>query len=284
MKTYIVTGAGGQLGQCFRAIAPEFPEVQLYYPSRSELDILDLENLKTYCAAHPSDGILNCAAYTGVDAAEEAPEEAKAVNVTGVENLVAVCQANGMQFIHFSTDYVFDGTQNQPYTETGPIQPKGVYGETKAAGEQVVLATEIASVIIRTSWLFSAYGNNFVKAIAGYAADNETLSVVDDQWGRPTYGMDLARATLQLLQHPEGFNYKIYHYANSGKTTWFALAAEIVKQLGLACEVTPIPTSAYPALATRPQYSVFDTRRIETLLETKPRPWENALSACLKEG
>ena len=283
MKTYIVTGAGGQLGQCFRAVASEFSEIQFHFPTRSELDIVNLEDLKTYCAKHPAEGILNCAAYTGVDAAEEEPEEAKAVNVTGVENLDAVCQDRGMQLVHFSADYVFDGSQDHPYAETSPVQPKGMYGETKAAGEQLIIASEIEAVILRTSWLFSPYGNNFVKAIAGYASDNETLSVVDDQWGRPTFGIDLARATLQLLQNPERFNHKIYHYANSGKTTWFALASEIVKQLKLACVVQPIPTSVYPVLATRPQYSVFDTQRIETLLQAKPRPWKDALNACLKK-
>lgn len=283
MNSYLVTGAVGQLGQCFQTVAKEFPEINLFFTSRNELDITRSETLENLFSKNPFDGIINCAAYTVVDQAEKEEESAFKINSEALQNLIAFAEEKKLSIIHFSTDYVFDGNSSEPYQEEAETNPLGVYGASKLQGEIRLLKTSCKNVsIIRTSWLFSPFGKNFVKTIAHLAKEKKELKVVEDQRGRPTYGIDLVRAVLSLISNKTIYRFPILHYANKGICSWKEFAEAIVNTSGSETKVLGVSSSDYPTLAKRPKYSILDTERIERELKIEIPLWNESLKKCLQ--
>jgi dTDP-4-dehydrorhamnose reductase len=259
-----------------------------------ELDIVDAASVLDYCRVHRFSHVVNCAAYTRVDDAESDIEEAMAVNALGPEHLGRAADELGASIVHFSTDYVFDGNAREPYAEQAPCAPLGVYGKSKLEGERRLLRTasdgKRRTFVVRTSWLFASSGRNFVTTMLGLMRQRETLRVVADQHGRPTYTEDLAEAALALLGLSRSSNAPsgVYHFANHGTTSWHGFACEILRQgrlLGMPLitrDIEPIATAEFPRPAPRPAFSVLSSERIEQELGAKPRPWQQALSDCLR--
>jgi len=282
MPSYLVTGANGQLGQCFMAVAQEFTEINLYFATKNEVDITQLDSIRSFYKKSPFDGIVNCAAYTNVDQSEKDQENVFKINVEGVQYLIAFAEDKNLSIIHFSTDYVFDGNSNEPYKEESAINPIGTYGISKQKGERLLSKSNCKNVTIRTSWLFSPFENNFVKTIVHLAQEKSILKVVDDQWGRPTYGLDLARTILKLISNDTINNVPILHYANKGICSWKEFAEAIVNTSGSETKVIGVSTSEYPTLAKRPKYSILDTERIERELKIEIPLWNESLKKCLQ--
>ena len=282
MPNYLVTGGSGQLGQCFHSVAKEFPEINLLFTSRNEVDITLSETLANFHSKNPFDGIINCAAYTNVDQAEKEQESALKINTEGLQNLIAFAQEKKLSIIHFSTDYVFDGNSSEPYREKAETNPLGVYGASKLQGEIHLSKSSCENVSIRTSWLFSPFGKNFVKTIAHLAKDKKELKVVEDQYGRPTYGIDLARAVLSLISNKTIYGFPILHYANKGICSWKEFAEAIVNTFGSETKVLGVSTSDYPTLAKRPKYSILDTERLERALKIEIPLWNESLKKCIQ--
>lgn len=227
-----VTGASGQLGQALRYVAGKFPELQLHFATSSEADITDSQSIANFFDRINPDACINAAAYTAVDKAESEPEKAYAINVTGVANLANACKERNMLLVHISTDFVFDGTKNSPYTETDSTNPQSVYGKTKLQGEDEVRSLLDRHYIVRTSWVYSQFGNNFMKTMLRLAAERDAISVVNDQKGSPTNACDLAQALLTILQsNTEKFG--TYHYSNEGECTWYDFAKKSLKLIRL---------------------------------------------------
>ena len=282
MPSYLVTGDSGQLGQCFQAVAKEFSELNLLFTSRNEIDIARSETLANFFSKKPFDGIINCAAYTNVDQAEKEQENALKINTEGLQNLISFAEEKKLSIIHFSTDYVFDGNSSEPYREEAETNPLGVYGASKLQGEIYLSKSSCKNVSIRTSWLFSPFGKNFVKTIAHLAKEKKELKVVEDQYGRPTYGIDLARAVLSLISNKTIYRFPILHYANKGICSWKEFAEAIVNTSGSETKVLGVSTSDYPTLAKRPKYSILDTERIERALKIEIPLWSESLKKCLQ--
>ena len=282
MPNYLVTGGSGQLGQCFQAVAKEFPEINLLFTSRNEVDITRSETLANFNSKNPFHGIINCAAYTNVDQAEKEQESAFKINTEGLQNLIAFAEKKKLSIIHFSTDYVFDGNSSEPYRDEAETNPLGVYGASKLQGEIRLSKSSCKKVSIRTSWLFSPFGKNFVKTIAHLAKEKKELKVVEDQYGRPTYGIDLARAVLSLISNKTIYRFPILHYANKGVCSWKEFAEAIVNTSGSETKVLGVSTSDYPTLAKRPKYSILDTERIERALKIEIPLWSESLKKCLQ--
>ena len=282
MPSYLLTGAGGQLGQCFQAVVTQFPQHQLICATREEADLNRPETLEKIYVATPFAGILNCAAYTQVDKAETEKDKATAINEEGVANLIDFALPRQLKIIHFSTDFVFDGHQKSPYKETDSPHPLNSYGQSKLKGEQLLIQAKLPSVIFRTSWLFSPYGNNFVKSILFKAKRGEELKVVSDQYSKPTSGLDLAQAVLSILDHPALFEAPIYHIAQGPPTSWYGFAQQIVALSGSKAALSPILSEDYPTAAHRPHYAALDTQRIQKNVSLSLRNWEDALADCLQ--
>ncbi len=284
LKTILVTGANGQLGQSFRALAATFPQYNFLFTSKLELAIENTVQVENFFSANTINFCINCAAYTAVDKAETEKETAFLINATAAGNLAAVCKQYGTQFIHISTDYVFDGTGTAPYKETEAVNPVSVYGHSKFNGEELVLQNNHQAIIIRTSWVYSPYGNNFVKTMLRLMSQKESINVVNDQQGCPTYAADLAEAIMQIICKPVLNNHiAIYNYCNHGATTWFDFALAIKELIKNNCIVNPIPTEQYPTPAKRPQYSVLDTALIENTFGINIPHWQHSLILCLKK-
>jgi len=282
----LITGANGQLGQSL-LVAPvsanEFTWIPTDYP---ELDITDPSAIEHWIEKVSPDAIVNCAAYTAVDQAEKEPEKARGINATGPLQLALSAKKAGIPFIHTSTDYVFPGTSRIPYRETDPTGPISVYGRTKLEGEQAVIQAAGASIIIRTSWLYSEFGKNFVLTMLRLGRERDQLGVVMDQIGSPTYAGDLADALITILKsvrdRPEVFTSPgIYHFCNTGEVSWFDFAKEIFEYTGLSCKVMPLRTEQYPQPATRPAYSVLDTSRYREEFGVSIPYWKTSLVKCL---
>lgn len=270
----LITGSRGQLGSELKKLLSD-----AIFTDKYELDITDAEKVQKFIKIHNIDTIINCAAYTKVDKAEDEPEIAKKVNAIGPENLAK----SGAKIIHISTDYVFDGNGHKPYEPEDKTNPISVYGRSKLAGEQAILENSDSAIIIRTAWLYSSYGVNFVNTIAKIGAEKEKIRVVFDQIGSPTYAADLAKCIVQLIpQFKSGFK-KVYHFTNEGVCSWYDLAEKIIKILGLSCEVEAISSSEYPTKATRPFYSVLSKEKIKRDFGVKIRHWEEGLRECLKQ-
>ena len=283
MTRVLVTGAGGQLGQCFSEVANQYPQFQFDFKEKKDLDITDASTIAEYVLQNPTQIVINCAAYTAVDAAEQKQEQALLLNQNAVAQWVQLAEKFDFSFLHFSTDYVFDGQQKQPYKETDAVAPLNFYGLSKSMGEQAIFESTARATCIRISWLFSPYGKNFVKTIHQKIAENQPLKIVDDQWARPTYGIDLANASLKLLTQKNTFKHKCYHFANSGVTNWYGLAKAIALHSRKPADITPVSTSDFATPAQRPANSVLDTQRIENMANLVLRSWQEALDECLKK-
>lgn len=271
---YLITGCNGQLGRELTARLPN-----AIATDADALDITDFDAVKKFVTTNNIDTIINCAAYTAVDRAESDVDLATRVNVTGPENLAKT----GCKLVHISTDYVFDGTSHTPYKTTDTPNPTSVYGKTKLAGERAILQNNGNAIIIRTAWLYSTHGNNFVKTMLRLGAERETINVVCDQIGTPTYAGDLADAIVKILPQINHETAGIYHYTNMGVCSWYDFATAIMELGGRKCTVNAIPTSEYPTPATRPFYSVLDkTKIIKTFGITIPH-WHDALRRCLPQ-
>jgi len=281
--TILVTGANGQLGKELQLLSLDLPSYTFLFVAKEGLNIADAAATEKYFAAQRIDFCINCAAYTAVDKAESEPENAFLVNGIAVATLAAVCKKNNSKLIHISTDYVFDGTATQPYKETDQTNPVSIYGQSKLQGEVLALENCPSTIIIRTAWVYSSFGNNFVKTMLRLMKERESINVVNDQLGCPTYAADLAAAIMQIIASGKSNeNPGIYHYANAGITNWYEFAIAIKKLSGSACAVNPITTAAYPTAAKRPAYSVLDTSKITSTFQLAIPAWEDSLKSCLR--
>lgn len=272
----LVTGGKGQFGQALQSIAARYPEIDLHFASSAEADITSLENLEAIFTKTQPQFCINAAAYTAVDKAESESEKAYEINVTGAKKLAQACQKFGTTLLHISTDFVFDGHQKTPYQETDATNPQGVYGLTKLKGEQAIAEVFEQYYIIRTSWLYSNFGHNFMKTMLRVASERPSLNVVNDQIGTPTHAVDLADALLQIIQSGKQA-YGIYHFSNEGVASWYDFAKEIFAVNDVHVELNAIPTSAYPTPAKRPEYSVLDKTKIKSVFGIQIQDWKTAL-------
>lgn len=282
IKKVLVTGANGQLGWELMQLASHYPDLDFVFANRQTLDLSQPEQFEKIIKKIAPDCIINTAAYTAVDKAETEKELAYTVNALAVEKMAGIANSLKIPFITYSTDYVFSGNANTPYMPDTIVEPVNYYGETKAVGERLALAENKATIIIRTSWVFSTHGNNFVKTMLRLMKEKEHLNIVGDQKGRPTYARDLALATIKMIEMINAGKVikGIYHYANSGETTWFEFAEKIKQIAGLNCLLSSITTAQFPTPAKRPAYSVLDTHKIESDLSIQIPHWENALLEC----
>ena len=281
MKT-LITGANGQLGtELHEILEREFPG-QTLYTDVQELDLTNAKAVDSYVANNEITHIVNCAAYTAVDRAEEEKMLCAAVNTDAVKNLAMAADANGAKIIHISTDYVFDGTNHRPYRESDKVNPISQYGTTKRKGEPLLLALAPQAIIIRTAWLYSAHGKNFVKTMLRLADSQPEIKVVCDQIGTPTFARDLARAVVKVLQSHQWVP-GIYHFTDEGAASWYDFAKAIFRIAGKDVKVTPIPTEDYPTPASRPSYSILDRTRIKATYGIEIPHWEEALADCLRQ-
>jgi len=279
MYNILITGANGQLGHCLRDLAKEHQDrYSFFYTDVAELDITDAAAIDKYVLDNQINIIINAAAYTAVDKAEDDQENAYRINCTAVANLANVAKQHDLSLIHISTDYVFSGDSSKPHEETDTPAPKSVYGSTKLAGERAIQESGCKAVVIRTSWLYSEYGNNFVKTMLRLGAERESLRVVCDQIGGPTYAGDLAKVIFRLMEN--GLNHSgtdFYHFANEGVCSWFDFSKAIMEMGGLKCRVEAIPSSDYPAKARRPASSVFNLCKIKAASGMEIPYWRDSL-------
>lgn len=280
MSKTIVFGASGQLGQCFRDIAANQGIDFLIFPGEGEGNILNEASLERLFAAHNPEFCINCAAYTAVDKAEDDAEAALKVNKTGVENLSRLCAKYQTTLIHISTDFVFKGDISTPLTEESETSPINVYGQTKLDGERVIPGLLKQYFIIRTGWLYSEYGNNFVKTMLKLGAERDELKVIADQAGTPTYAMDLANCVVNIITSGSN-DYGIYHYSNEGIASWYDFSKAIFDLLGTKVKVVPVPTSEYKTRAVRPAYSVMDKTKIKQTFNMEIPYWRDSLALCI---
>lgn len=272
---WLVTGADGQLGTELKRLLGD----DAVYVDRAELDISDENAVKRFFEIRSFRGVINCAAYTAVDKAEDEPEAAELANHLGAKWL----SKYGKCIIHISTDYVFDGIHHIPYVEDDMTNPVSVYGKTKLEGEQAVMAHADTAVIIRTAWVYCAHGNNFVKTMLRLGKERQSLNVVYDQIGSPTFAGDLAAAIVAILPQIRSGQKAVYHYTNEGVCTWYDFAVAIMEIAGLSCEVNPIGSDGYPTKAKRPYYSVLNKAKIRRDFNVKIRHWREALADVLKQ-
>lgn len=282
----IITGSKGQLGRSIQELAPAYPDLSFVFTDVEELDICDANQVNAFFTSENPSAVVNCAAYTAVDKAEKEAALAENINHKAVSNLAKACKIAGARLIHISTDYLFDGTKSTPYHEKDIVRPQSVYGITKLEGETAILRAEIKSVIIRTSWLYSAYGNNFVKTMLRLGSERDQLGVVADQVGTPTYAGDLAKVILDILQMSSSDSKKfvtgIYHYSNEGAASWYDFTKAIFEYSpGITCRVNPIDTASYPTPASRPAYSVLNKSKIKATFGVNIPYWRDSLKICL---
>ncbi|PKP36319.1 MAG: dTDP-4-dehydrorhamnose reductase [Bacteroidetes bacterium HGW-Bacteroidetes-15] len=281
MKNILVTGSNGQLGSEIRERSKELSQFNFIFVDVEDMDIANNKEVEAFFSKTNIDGIINTAAYTAVDKAENEEKLAFAINETGVKYLCQISEKYNIFLIHISTDYVFDGEKDIAYTPNDEVNPNSVYGKSKLAGEMQIVNSNINYAIVRTSWLYSSKGNNFVKTILKHAKVKSSLNVVDDQFGSPTYAGDLADATLKILKIISNkIIRKTYHYSNEGKTSWFDFAREIVNIANIKCNINPIKTEEYPTLAKRPKYSVMDKSAIKNDFQIKIPHWKESLKKC----
>jgi dTDP-4-dehydrorhamnose reductase len=276
----LVTGANGQLGQSIQFIAAKYPNIQFVYTDFQEMDITNLESCQTIFATYKPQFCINTAAYTAVDKAESESEKAHLINALGPENLATVCKEYDTILIHISTDFIFDGTSTTPYLESNIPNPQSVYGQTKLDGELAIQKTWEKHFIIRTSWVYSQFGGNFMKTMLRLATERDSLSVVNDQIGTPTHAVDLATALVKIIHFcqtelVEVFG--IYNFSNEGICSWYDFAKEIFRVNNISINLQPIPSSAYPTPAKRPAYSVLDKSKIKEVFGIEIKDWKESL-------
>lgn len=283
----LVTGSNGQLGNEMRIVSEQLKQHTFFFTDVAELDITDKVAVNEFFKQNAPDIVVNCAAYTDVNRAESDLEKAELINATAPKILAECCKANGAKFIHVSTDYVFDGSAHLPYNETDKENPVSAYGTTKYHGEQNIVASGCEYVIIRTCWLYSSFGKNFVKTMATLGATKEELGVVFDQVGTPTYAADLANAIATIIaktaQDPAAFVKGIYHFSNEGVCSWYDFTVAIMGLYNLNCRIKPLHTDEYPTPANRPAYSVLDKTKIKNTFGITIPHWYESLKVCVKK-
>ena len=285
----LITGSNGQLGTEMRTLSAEHPKHQYFFtdvlPAEGvqNLDITDREAVSAFVQANAIDLIVNCAAYTNVDKAESEPELARKINVNGPANLAKLAAAKNIPLVHISTDYIFDGTAHTPIAEDAPARPLSVYGQTKYEGEQSVLKLAKTAVILRTAWLHSPYGKNFVKTILQLGAQRSELNVVTDQFGTPTYAPHLAQAIVDILPLIQTGSREIYHFTDEGTASWYDFAYYTLKCAHCTCRVLPIHTADYPTPTKRPAFGVLDKTKFKTTFHKSLPHWTTGVELCLKK-
>ena len=280
----LITGSNGQLGSEFRSLENIYRDYQFTFTDIEELDLTDFKAVHSFFEENTFDYCVNCAGYTAVDKAEDEPDKAFLLNAIAIKNLAKECAGNKVRLIHISTDYVFDGNATRPYKEDNPVSPESVYGLSKLKGEEAVLKYSSNAIIIRTAWLCSRFGKNFVKTILKLGSEKNELNVVDDQIGSPTFSNDLARAVLEITSSIENRNTnEIYHYSSEGTISWFIFAKAIIEMAGLTCEIKPVNTNKYPTKAKRPVYSVLDKGKIKNDFGLKIPDWRSSLSKLIQD-
>jgi len=282
----LVTGANGQLGQALQFIAPNYPKIDFVFCSSSDLDITNLNNCKQVFKQYKPNFCINSAAYTAVDKAESEPEKAHSINGIGPKNLAEVCKEFNAILLHVSTDFVFDGINSKPYTEEDSPNPTGVYGQTKLDGEKAIQETFDNYFIIRTSWVYSQFGNNFMKTMLRLASERDSLSVVNDQIGTPTNAVDLANSLAKICTtynlQPTTYNlFGIYNFSNEGQCSWYDFAKEIFEINNIKIDLKPIPTTSFPTPAKRPAYSVLDKNKIKNTFGVNILDWKESLKTVI---
>ena len=282
MLNILVTGANGQLGSEIRKLSINYP-YRFYFTDKEELDIANLEDIKKYIVKNSINMLINCAAYTAVDKAESNQELADVINHKAVKNLAKISKEKGIKLIHISTDYIFDGKNFKPYIEKDLPNPQNIYGKTKLDGEKAVQEINPKnSIIIRTSWVYSSYGNNFVKTMLRLGKEKKELKVVFDQIGTPTYARDLAKTILDIAPIVQNEKVEVYHYSNEGVASWYDFAKEIMGIAKLDCKINPIETKEYPTPAKRPYYSVLNKNKIKSTFDIDIPYWKDSLNDCLQ--
>jgi dTDP-4-dehydrorhamnose reductase len=278
----LVTGSNGQLGTEIKELSKDY-FYNFFFTDRTNIDITNKEDIKNFCKTNNINAIINCAAYTAVDKAESDEINADLVNRKAVKKLALVSSALNIKLIHISTDYVFDGKSFKPYCEEFQTNPNGVYGKTKLDGEnEMININPKDSIIIRTSWVYSFYGNNFVKTMLRLGKEEESLGVIFDQVGTPTYAKDLAKTILDILPNIDNTKVEIYNYSNEGVLSWYDFAKEIMKMAKLDCKINPIETYQYPTLAKRPHYSLLNKSKIKSTFNIEVPYWKDGLDDCIK--
>ena len=279
----LVAGSNGQLGQAIQFVSGNYPKIDFVFCSSSDLDITKKESCKEVFYKYKPNFCINAAAYTAVDKAEGEKEQAYLINVVGAKNLADFCKETNATLLHVSTDFVFDGNNTKPYTEEDTPNPTGVYGQTKLDGEKAIQETLEQHFIIRTSWVYSQFGNNFMKTMLRLASERDSLSVVSDQLGTPTNAVDLAEALITMLTktynlQPTTYNlFGIYNFSNEGQCSWYDFAKKIFEENNITINLNPILTSQYPTPAKRPSYSVLDKSKIKKIFGLQINPWEDSL-------
>lgn len=283
----LVTGADGQLGSEIKELSAGIDGRTFLFTDVDSLDITSETEIEVYFQKVRPDIVINCAAYTNVDKAESEPETAERINSEAAGILARLTSKYHSEFIHISTDYVFDGKSFKPYTETDTENPQSVYGKSKLAGERIILKEKPDSVIIRTSWLYSSYGNNFVKTMLNLGRNGNDIKVVYDQTGTPTYARDLADVLIRLSEilknDPAGFVPGIYHYSNEGVASWFDFAKAVFEISGINCKILPVLTEEFPSIANRPHYSVLNKSKIKSTFNIEIPYWKDSLKDCLNK-
>lgn len=281
----LVTGKNGQLGSEFSHLSSMYKYHNFYFTDVECLDLTISEQVNEYFVLNKIDLIVNCAAYTAVDKAEEEKDKANEVNNIAISNLVRVCLKHDIKLIHISTDYVFDGTKSSPYSEDDIKNPIGIYGLTKSLGENEILKSNISAIIIRTSWLYSSYGNNFVKTIIRLSQEKNSINVVNDQFGSPTYARDLAQACMHIIDQSDSWlaRPEIFHFSNEGKCSWYDFAKKIIEINQMKLEIVSVNSENYPSKTKRPKYSLLDKEKIKSKFNISIPQWEDSLKDCMKK-
>lgn len=281
----LVTGKNGQLGSEFSSLSSMYKYHNFYFTDVECLDLTISEQVNEYFVLNKIDLIVNCAAYTAVDKAEEEKDKANEVNNIAICNLVRVCLKYDIKLIHISTDYVFDGTKSSPYSEDDIKNPIGIYGLTKSLGENEILKSNISAIIIRTSWLYSSYGNNFVKTIIRLSQEKNSINVVNDQFGSPTYARDLAQACMHIIDQSDSWlaRPEIFHFSNEGKCSWYDFAKKIIEINQMKLEIVSVNSENYPSKTKRPKYSLLDKEKIKSKFNISIPQWEDSLKDCMKK-
>ncbi|PWT98157.1 MAG: dTDP-4-dehydrorhamnose reductase [Bacteroidetes bacterium] len=277
-----ITGANGQLGSELRILSSSYPDLKFIFLTRNELSLENENSIEDFFQKFKPQFLINCAAYTAVDKAETERELSFLINGKAAGDLALSCKKNKCKLVHISTDYVFNGNSSVPYKENDPVDPVNAYGASKLEGENRIIAFAPDSIIIRTAWVYSAYGHNFVKTMLRLMKERKEINVVNDQTGSPTWAQDLAKVILEIIQSKKWIG-GIYHYSNNGRITWYDFAKSIAELTGTSCKVNPIPSSAYPTPAKRPAFSLMDTNLIRTTFQIDIPDWKESLVKCLAQ-
>jgi dTDP-4-dehydrorhamnose reductase len=282
----LVTGANGQVGQELQVLASLYPAFDFVFTTRENMPVEDEAAVQKFFAKHSPAWCINCAAYTAVDKAETEQDAAYTINAEATRILADACKTFNTRFIHISTDYVFNGRSPVPYKEQDAVEPVNVYGASKLKGEELCLQTNPDAIIIRTAWVYSSFGKNFVKTMIRLMQERPSVSVVNDQIGAPTYAADLAQCIMQIITRSAAdianWHPGIYHYSNQGRISWYDFAVAIKELTGSSCTVNPIPSEQFPTPAKRPSFSLLDTTKIRTVFQCSIPSWKESLEKCLK--